>query len=59
MRFTAETRGCLKSKISPRLTGGRTTYVCTNEFIGMDVYITKISEIPKVLFSANQVHFHF
>ena len=33
MRFTAETRGCLKSKISPRLTGGRTTYVCTNEFL--------------------------
>ena len=23
------------------------------------VYITKISLIPKVLFSANQVHFHF
>ena len=29
------------------------------KFNGMDVYITKISLIPKVLFSANQVHFHF
>ena len=58
MRFTAETRGCLKCKIYPRLTGGRTMYVCTNEFLKTKIYWNGCIH-NQVHFSANLVHFHF